>query len=96
MPTVLSSGVLANIQLNGKNILDIEDFVLSNVFLPVGSIVYVTFCSSRFGWGFDKYFKEVNTGKKGIAVPKWIKPYFKYVLPIIIAVVMVISIINNF
>lgn len=96
LPTILSSGVLANIQLNGKNILDIEDFVLSNVFLPVGSIVYVTFCSSRFGWGFDKYFKEVNTGKKGIAVPKWIKSYFKYVLPIIIAVVMVISIINNF
>lgn len=95
LPTILSSGVLANIQLNGKNILDIEDFVLSNVFLPVGSIVYVTFCSSRFGWGFDKYFKEVNTGKKGISVPKWIKPYFKYVLPLIIAVVMVISIINN-
>ena len=95
VPTILSSGVLANIQFNGKNILDIEDFIMSNLFLPIGSIIYVTFCSSRYGWGFDKYFKEVNTGKKGISVPKWIKPYFKYVLPLIIAVVMVISIINN-
>ena len=72
--------------------MDLEDFTVSNVLLPIGSLVYVLFCTSRYGWGWDNYFEEVNTGK-GIKLPKWLKPYFSYVLPLIILVVFIMSVI---
>ena len=72
----------------GSTVLDFEDFLVSNVLLPGGSLVYLLFCVTKWGWGFDKYTAECNTGS-GPKMPQWVKPYFKYVLPVLIAVILV-------
>ena len=72
----------------GKDVLDSEDFLVSNILLPLGSLVYLLFCVTRWGWGFDGYTAECNTGD-GPKMPRWVKPYFKYVLPVLIAVILV-------
>ena len=72
-----------------KGIMDLEDFIISNNLLPLGSLFYVLFCTyNKFGWGWSNFMTEVNTGK-GLAFPKWMRVYVKYVLPIIILVVWV-------
>lgn len=90
LPAVLGLSVWDHIAIAGKGIMDIEDYTVSNILLPVGSLFYVLFCTTRYGWGWDKYFEEVNTGK-GLKLAKWLKPYFKYVLPVIIIAVLVMS-----
>ena len=92
LPCVLGFNVWSGIHIGEKIIMDMEDFAVSNVLLPIGSLVYVLFCTSRYGWGWDNYYEEVNTGK-GLKLPKWLKPYFSYVLPLIILVVFVMSVI---
>ena len=72
----------------GGAVLDVEDFLVSNLLLPGGSLVYLLFCVTRWGWGFDGYTAECNTGD-GPKMPRWVKPYFKYVLPVLIAVILV-------
>ena len=94
MPCILGVNVLGNVSLHGKSIMDMEDFIVSNVLLPGGSLMYVIFCSYKFGWGYNNFENEVNTGSDP-KLPKWIKPYFKYVLPIIILIVLIMSIVNN-
>ena len=73
---------------SGGQILDIEDFIVSNLLLPIGSLVYLLFCVSRWGWGYDKYMKECNTGS-GLRMPRAFKPHFQFVLPILIVVILV-------
>ena len=73
---------------SGGQILDIEDFIVSNLLLPIGSLVYLLFCVSRWGWGYDKYMEECNTGS-GLRMPWVFKPYFQFVLPILIVVILV-------
>ena len=90
LPAVLGLSVWDHIAIAGKGIMDLEDYTVSNILLPVGSLFYVLFCTTRYGWGWDKYFEEVNTGK-GLKLAKWLKPYFKYVLPVIIIAVLVMS-----
>lgn len=92
VPCVLGFTYWSGFQIAGKGIMDLEDFAVSNVMLPLGSLFYLLFCVTRYGWGWDKYFEEVNTGK-GIMLPKWLKPYLAYVLPIVLAVVFVMSVI---
>lgn len=89
---VLGLGPWSGIKLFGKDIMDLVDYAVSNLLLPVGSLFYVLFCTYRFGWGWDNYIKEVNTGK-GIAVPKWLRFYAAYILPVMIIIVMIMSII---
>lgn len=91
LPCILGFNLWSGVQLFGKGIMDLEDYTVSNILLPVGSLFYVLFCTTRYGWGWNKYFEEVNTGK-GIKLPKWLKPYLKYVLPIIIIAVLIISV----
>ncbi len=74
-------------------ILDLEDFIVSNCLLPLGSLVFILFCTSKKGWGFDNFLTEANTGK-GPKVAHWLKPYFTYVLPIIIMFVFIMGIIT--
>ncbi len=93
LPCVLGFNVLDFVALGTKGIMDIEDFIVSNILLPGGSLCYVLFCTHRFGWGWKKYHDEANTGN-GIKVPAWIRPYMTYVLPIIILVVMVMSVVT--
>ena len=74
----------------GSNIMVLEDFVVSNLLLPIGSFIYVIFCTSRYGWGWDNFVKEANAGK-GMKVQKWMRPYMTYVLPVMIAIVFVLG-----
>lgn len=92
LPCILGFTVWSDIQIAGKGIMDMEDFAVSNILLPLGSLFYVLFCTSRYGWGWDKYFAEVNTGK-GLKLAKWLRPYLSYVLPLILIIVFVVSII---
>ena len=70
--------------------LDSEDFLVSNLLLPIGSLIYLLFCVTKWGWGADNYFEEANTGVKGIKMkPKWLKPYFQFILPILILIILV-------
>lgn len=92
VPCILGFKVWENVQIAGKGIMDMEDFAVSNILLPLGSLFYVLFCTTRYGWGWDKYFAEVNSGK-GIKLAKWLRPYLSYVLPIVIIVLFVMSVI---
>lgn len=72
----------------GSNVLDLEDFIISNNLLPLGSLVYLAFCTTRYGWGFENFMKEANEGK-GIKFPGWVRSYVTYVLPVIVLVIFI-------
>lgn len=91
VPCILGFTVWSDFQIGGKGIMDLEDFAVSNIMLPVGSLAYVLFCTSRYGWGWNKYFEEVNMGK-GLKLSKWLRPYFSYILPLIILAILVMSV----
>ena len=90
MPCVLGFNVWSGIQPlgPGSGVLDLEDFLVSNNLLPLGSLVYLAFCTSRYGWGWDNFIKEADTGK-GMAFPKWVRFYVTYILPLIVLVIFV-------
>lgn len=94
LPAVLGFNVLSSVSLGSKVILDIEDFIISNNVLPLGSMVYVLFCSLKTGWGWDNFINEANTGEKGFRFPSWMRLYFKYVIPVIILVVWASGVIS--
>ncbi len=77
----------------GSTVLDLEDYLVSNVILPVGSFCYLLFCVTRFGWGFENYQQEVNTGK-GPKLPSWIRIYVTYFLPVLLLFLIMQSIIR--
>jgi len=91
LPCILGFTAWSDFQIAGKSIMDLEDFTVSNIMLPLGSLFYVFFCTSRYGWGWDSYFAEVNTGK-GMKLAKWLRPYLAYVLPVILMVVFLVSV----
>ncbi|NLM08011.1 MAG: sodium-dependent transporter, partial [Clostridiales Family XIII bacterium] len=97
IPCVLGFNVLSGFSPlgEGTNILDLEDFILSYNLLPLGSLIYLLFCVTRYGWGFDKYMEEVNTGE-GIKLSPAFKGYLQWVLPIIIVLVLIQGYINFF
>lgn len=93
IPCVLGFSLWEDVQIIGtRGILDSEDFIVSNLVLPLGSLVFALFCVTKYGWGFDKYLEEVNTGD-GVKFPAWIKPYFRYVLPALIFIIFIRGII---
>ncbi len=73
---------------SGTGIIDLEDFVFSNLILPIGALSFVLFCTYRFGWGWDNFIEEADEGK-GVKFPLWIKPYLNFVLPVVILVIMI-------
>lgn len=79
----------------GGTVLDLEDFIVSNNILPLGSLIYVLFCCLKSGWGWDNYLLEANTGK-GIAFPKALRTYMTYIVPLIIIYVFVMGYIGFF
>lgn len=87
-PAVLGYNVLSFIQLlgSGTTIMDLEDFIVSYNVLPLGSLLFVIFCTRKNGWGFDNFIKEADTGV-GLKFPQAIRGYMTYVLPLIILVV---------
>lgn len=99
LPAIFSGNILSDISIKTstktRDIIDIEDFIVSNCLLPLGSLMYVIFCTHKFGWGWKKYEKEVNCGQ-GIKVPKWLRFYMKWILPAIIVFVFVVSVFGFF
>lgn len=92
LPAIFSNNIWSNITIFGKGFMDLEDYTVSNLLLPIGSLVYVLFCVTRFGWGWNNYIDEVNCGDKGAKMPTWIRPYMTFVLPLIIVAVLVLSV----
>ncbi|MBQ7776022.1 MAG: sodium-dependent transporter [Lachnospiraceae bacterium] len=90
LPCILGFNVLSNVQLAGKGIMDMEDFVVSNLLLPIGSLIFVIFCTVRYGWGWDKFVAEANEGK-GLKVASWMRPYMTFVLPIIVLIILLVG-----
>ena len=90
IPCVLGFNVLSGVQPlgPGSTILDGEDFLVSNLLLPIGSLIYLLFCVTRWGWGFDNYLAEANAGQ-GIKLPRALKPLFCFVLPVLIVVILI-------
>ena len=99
LPCALGFNVLSGFEPFGPGscVLDLEDFLVSNTLLPLGSLVFVLFCNSRYGWGQDNFFAEANEGV-GMKFPKYavLRLYFKWVLPIIIAVIFVLGYLQKF
>ena len=71
----------------------LEDFFVSNLALPLGSLIFLIFCVTRYGWGWDKFVAEANEGE-GLKVQKWMRPYVTYVLPVMVAIIFVIGILS--
>lgn len=88
LPCVFGFNIWSGFELFGQNVLGMEDFLVSNILLPVGSLIYQLFCVTKFGWGFDNYLTECNTGK-GMKFARFLKPYFQFVLPILVLIVLV-------
>lgn len=90
LPCVLGFNILSGFQPlgAGSNVLDLEDFIVSNNLLPLGSLVYLLFCTSRYGWGWKKFCEEANAGE-GIKFPKWTRIYVSYILPLIVLFIFV-------
>lgn len=86
LPCVLGFNVLSGLKLPGGSVLDFEDFLVSNNLLPLGSLIYLLFCTSRYGWGFRNFMKEANTGE-GIKFPSWARFYVSYILPVIVLLI---------
>ena len=76
-----------------SSIMDLEDFIVSNLMLPIGSLVFVLFCTTRYGWGWKSFIKEANEGK-GLKIATWMRPYLTYVLPVLIGVFFLIGILQ--
>ena len=77
----------------GTAIMDIEDLLVSYILLPLGSLVFVLFCTSRYGWGWDNFIAEANEGK-GLKFPKWLRFYVAYILPVIVIVLFIIGMVQ--
>ena len=97
LPCVLGYNVLAwdGCSIFGGSVLDFEDFLVSNILLPLGSLVYLMFCVSKYGWGWDNFQAEANTGK-GLKIQNWMRPYVTYVLPLIVLFIFAFGLYDKF
>ena len=97
MPCILGFNILSGFEPlgAGSNILDLEDFIVSNNILPLGSLVYLLFCTTKYGWGFDKFSEEANTGE-GIRLPKAVRGYMTWILPLIVLLIFVQGYVSKF
>ena len=95
LPAIFSLGIWSDVTVLNMGFLDLEDFIVSNLLLPLGSVLYVVFCTSRYGWGWRSFHEEVNAGN-GLKFPKWVRYYMTFVLPVIIIALMVVSLVGKF
>lgn len=97
LPCVLGYNVLNGFAPlgEGTSILDLEDFLVSNLILPFGSLWYLLFCVTRWGWGYQNYQAEANEGR-GLKIPGWIRVYVTYILPVILVILMIQGIWSKF
>ncbi len=97
LPCALGFNVLSDFHPLGPGtvVLDLEDFIVSNILLPLGSLCFVLFCTHKSGWGWSNYMKEVNSGK-GLKMPNFMRFYCTWILPLIILSVFVLGMIPFF
>lgn len=97
LPCCLGFNVLGFIQPmgDGTTIMDLEDFIVSNLILPLGSLVIILFCVLKKGWGWDNYMNEVNTGR-GLKMKGFMRGYITYVLPVLVLALFIIGIVRTF
>lgn len=95
LPCIFGFNYLADFAPAGKNIMDWEDFFVSNILLPLGSLVFVLFCVTKKGWGWKNFQGEANTGK-GLKIKNWMRWHITFVLPIIIVILFVMGILQTF
>jgi len=93
IPCVLGFNVLKAFEPmgSGSNVMDLEDFIVSNLILPLGSLIFVLFCTTRYGWGWKNFVAEANEGK-GLKVANWMRGYMTFVLPVILIVIFLVGI----
>ena len=96
MPCILGFNVLSSIRPFGgtSGIMDLEDFIVSNILLPLGSLIFVLFCTWKKAWGWEKFTAEANQGK-GAKVKNWMRVYMTYILPVIVFVLFAIGIVSK-
>lgn len=94
LPCVLGFNVLGGIQPlgSGSTLMDLEDFLVSNLLLPLGSLIFILFCVTRYGWGWKKFMAEANEGR-GLKVANWMRGFMTFVLPIIVLAIFIIGIV---
>lgn len=92
LPCVLGYNVWSSFQPRGAGsaVLDLEDFIVSNLLLPAGSLIFLLFCVTRWGWGFDRYLEEANAGE-GVKIPGFLKGYVTWVLPCVILIILILG-----
>lgn len=97
LPCVLGYNVWSGFQPFGAGsaVLDLEDFLVSNIWLPLGSLVYLLFCTTRYGWGWKNFKEEANEGG-GLKVRDWMRIYVSYILPLIVIALFVLGIKDKF
>jgi len=97
VPCVLGFNLWKNVAPmgDGSNIMDLEDFIVSNLMLPLGALTFILFCTTRYGWGWKKFQTEANEGK-GMKVTNWMRGYISYVLPVVVVVLFVMGLYNVF
>ena len=95
MPCVLGFTVLSHVTILGLNIMDFEDFLVSSILLPTGSLIFAIFCVCRYGWGWKNFVNEANIGK-GAKVANWMRWYMTFVLPLIVAFILCYGLITFF
>lgn len=97
LPCILGFNVLSGFQPfgEGSSILDLEDFIVSNILLPLGTLIFILFCVTKYGWGWKNFIKEANQGK-GLKIANWMRFYITYILPVIIFILLVIGIVSKF
>lgn len=94
LPCVLGFNVLSGVQPlgDGSTLMDLEDFFVSNLLLPLGSLIFILFCVTRYGWGWNKFMSEANEGR-GLKVANWMRGFMTFVLPIIVLAIFIIGIV---
>ena len=92
VPCVLGYNIWSGFQPRGagSTIMDLEDFIVSNLLLPGGSLIFLLFCVTKWGWGFDNYLKETNTGK-GLKMPRFLRGYVTFVVPVVILLILLLG-----
>jgi NSS family neurotransmitter:Na+ symporter len=97
LPCILGFNVLSDFEPfgAGTNVMDLEDFIVSYIILPLGSLTFVLFCTRKKAWGWDNFVQEANTGK-GLKVRNFMRGYVTYVLPVMIFVIFVVGLIDFF
>lgn len=94
MPCVLGFNVLSGIQPlgDGSTLMDLEDFLVSNLLLPLGSFIFILFCVIRYGWGWKNFMEEANQGR-GLKIANWMRGYMTFVLPVIVLVILIMGLV---